>query len=67
MIRYYLSNNNEMCYSTKIQTFHQLNTPIVELRDRLDVASGDAAGPTNHDRHGPHLVSILDLRTKFDH
>ena len=39
---------------------------IVELRDRLDVASSDAAGSTNHDGHVPHLVSILDLRTKFN-
>ena len=28
MIKYYLLSNNEMCCSTKIQTFHQLNTPL---------------------------------------
>ena len=27
MIELYLSSNNEICYSTKIQIFHQLNTP----------------------------------------
>ena len=30
MIGHYLSSNNEICYGTKIQHFHQLNTPRSE-------------------------------------
>ena len=31
MIEYYLSSNNEMCYSAKTQTFHQINTPCFAM------------------------------------